>query len=187
MAGRILYRTRQFWHYLAASPASHDLETIKTFLPPPLLALFSSMSPEEQAHSISILNKLQGQGEQNTNLLAAALLHDVGKSRFPLRLWERVYVVLIKTAVPNLCKEWGANNPLTPAEGAWNGFLWRLKKPFMVAVRHPEWGAEMAAAAGANPQVVALIRRHQDPLTEITVVNEEDGLLRKLQMVDDES
>jgi hypothetical protein len=186
MAGRILYRTRQFWHYLAASPASTDLDTVKKILEPPLLDLFLGMSPEEQAHSINILHKLLEMGENNPDLLAAALLHDVGKNRFPLKLRERVLIVLCKMAFPRHIKRWGAGNHLTPPLGFWKGILWRLKKPLMVAEQHPRWGAEMAFKAGANPLVVSLIRRHQEKLDR-TRLNQEVDLLLKLQMVDDES
>jgi hypothetical protein len=186
MAGRILYRTRQFWHYLSSSPAYQDIENIKSILQPPLFVLFSGMSQEEQAHSANILKKLLQKGEKNPELLSAALLHDVGKSRFPLRLWERVFIVLAKMVFPQRCRTWGANNSLAPPSGAWRGFFWRLKKPFMVAELHPQWGAEMAAKAGASRRVVSLIRRHQDWLGE-SPVEEEDRLLAMLQMVDDES
>jgi hypothetical protein len=186
MSGRLLYRTRQFWHYLAASPASHDLETVKDILQPSLYALFSSLAPEEQAHSIKILNRFLEMGEKHTDLLMAALLHDVGKSRFPLRLWERVFIVIGKHLFPQLSKDWGMNNPLTPQPGLWNRFSWAMKKPFMVSELHPQWGAEMVAAAGGSSLLAALVRRHQQKLVEPPTA-EEDVLLAKLLMVDDES
>jgi hypothetical protein len=186
MAGRLLYRTRQFWHYLSASPASNDLDSIKEYLPLHLYSLFLDLSNEEQAHSINILTKLLENGEENPELLRAALLHDVGKSRFPLRMWERVFIVIAKSSFSEGVKTCGKNNPLAPSPGIWNRLIWSLKKPFMVAEMHPEWGAKMVSDAGGSPLLVSLIRRHQEELEGLSIC-EEDGLLEKLQIFDDES
>jgi hypothetical protein len=45
---------------------------------------------------------------------------------------------------------WGPGDPLG----------WR--RPFVVAARHPEWGAEMILQAGGSTSPVALVRRHQE-------------------------
>jgi hypothetical protein len=186
MVGRIRYRTRQFWHYLAAAPAANDLDFIKTLLQAPLYDLFKSLSQEEQAHSINVLNKLLERGQKNPDLLTVALLHDVGKSRFPLRLWERVFIVFVKLVLPERSKSWGNSDLLTATTHGWGRFNWLLKKPFLVAEQHPQWGAEMVSKAGGSPLVVALVARHQEKLTK-EPSGEEDTLLSKLQMVDDES
>ena len=54
------------------------------------------MQSSEQAHAVSVYRQLVAQGETSSDLLAAALLHDVGKSLSPLRLWERVLIVLAR-------------------------------------------------------------------------------------------
>jgi putative nucleotidyltransferase with HDIG domain len=138
------------------------------------MKLFLQMSAGEQAHSLEVLRRLQASGEQEPDLLTAALLHDVGKTRRPLRLWERVWIVL----AGKLASRGGGSEPL-------ERLPW-WQKPLAVAVQHPAWGAEMAHAAGCSPRVVALIRRHQDKGT-LNLQVEEDALLRKLQSVDDES
>ena len=48
------------------------------------------------------------------------------------------------------------------------------RRPFIARARHPQWGAEMAAA-GSRPAVIDLIRRHQDK--HDSVDNENDRLL----------
>lgn len=128
-----------------------------------------------------VLNRLLEQDETNNDLLAAALLHDVGKCCHPLRLWERVVIVLAKSLFPKRVKSWGEGEP----------FGW--KRAFVVAEQHPSWGAELAARAGASPMTVSLIRRHQDLLEDRSRVqtvqdfSSEDGLLYLLQVCDDES
>jgi len=154
---RILYRMRQFWSALFAAPSLEDLKTVDSLLSPEQRALFQQMQPSEQAHSIqvmhAVLHTINGRaGERRQDLLAAALLHDVGKIRYPLRIWERILIVLGRAFTPEQVKRWG--------EGEANG--WR--RAFVVAARHPEWGAQMAAAAGVSPLTEALIRWHQKQL-----------------------
>lgn len=134
------------------------------------------MQPSEQAHSLHIYHQLRCQGVQDPDLLVAALLHDVGKSCSPLSIWERSLIVIAKALLPHRFARWGAGKP----EG------WR--RPFVVAEQHPAWGAEMAAAAGAPPLAVSLIRRHAEKIPSSKLpLNCEDQLLELLQRVDNES
>lgn len=171
---RILYRTRQVWHTLNSYPAVEELAHVRKTLPPSLMSLFDRMHASEQAHSLRVYNRLLAQGEKDTDLLVAALLHDVGKSRHSLRLYERVLVVLTKALFPRRVKQWGQADP-----DGW-------QRPFVIAEQHPAWGAEMAAQAGATPRAVAFIHRHQEKLRG-KAVSQEDQLLLRLQLLDDES
>ena len=60
------------------------------------------------------------------------------------------------------------------------------QRPLVAARQHADWGAELAEQAGASPLAVALIRRHQQKVV-LTDSNLEDGLLSKLQAVDDQN
>jgi hypothetical protein len=115
-------------------------------------------------------------GENDPDLLRAALLHDAGKIRCPLQLWERTWIVLGKAFLPDLARKWGA----APADGE---KVPVLRRPFIVSEQHPAWGAELALQAGLSPRAADLIRRHQSPASD----GEDDHLLRVLQSVDDES
>ena len=173
-AARILYRTRQFWLSILAEPAPDELQIAYPYLNSDQRKIFECMQPGEQAHSLSVLRTLMAQGETHPDLFQAALLHDVGKSRFPLKWWERVLIVLVKAISPNRVKRWGAES------GARS--LWR--RAFVVAEQHPTWGAEIAARAGASPLTISLIRRHQE-LVDPGGRTLEDRLLLKLQSADD--
>jgi hypothetical protein len=182
-ADRILYRTRQFWHALGSVPSDEDMLLAETVLTAPQLTIFRSMSRNEQAHGLRVLQTLQDMGEQNTDLLRAALLHDSGKSRYPLRLWERVTIVLANRFVSQRAQQWGERPPgeVKKPQG------WR--RAFIIAEEHPLWGAEIAARAGSSAMTVNLIRRHQDQLEAIDnhMLSLEDHLLSKLQAADNES
>ncbi len=124
-------------------------------LNPRQLALFTRMQPSEQAHSLQVYRKLKQAGETHPGLLAAALLHDAGKSLYPLSIWQRVLIVLVRAFLPEQVKRWGSVPVVDQKTPAW-------QLPLIVSEQHPAWGADLAAAAGASPLTVALIRRHQE-------------------------
>jgi len=171
---RVGYRIRQFREALNPRLSAEELKQAQDFLDPALMALFLGQQRSEQAHSLRLLNQLLEGGETHSDLLVAALLHDVGKSRHPLHLWERVLIVLGKKFAPNLSASWGRAEP--------HG--WR--RPFVIAAHHPQWGAEMATEAGASPLTVELIRRHQS-LLPAQADSLKESLLHRLQSVDNQN
>ena len=177
---RLLYRTRQFWQAISTRPSREDLGLVSSILTPSQLAIFQQMVASEQAHSQRVLQELIIQGETNTDLQIAALLHDVGKIRAPLRVWERVLIVLVKTICPGCVDKWG-QLPIgeSPAEMGW-------RRAFVVSVQHPRWGAELANQCGTSPLAVELIARHQEHLnpSQVDGISLGDRLLLKLQAAD---
>jgi hypothetical protein len=180
----IAYRFRQFWTAWTAAPSADDFEKAYKILSPEMMKLFQQMHPSEQIHSLAIFNELKKSGENSSDLLAAALLHDVGKSLYPLNPWERSIVVIIRKLAPNLFDRWSQSEPR-----GW-------KKPFVVYACHAQWGADLVERAGGNQLVVNLIKRHQDPLNgnKQTALNInscqeelEDYYLIRLQKLDNES
>ena len=178
----ILYRVRQFKHAVSAKPTSEDLDEIQGILTPEQMALFRQMQASEQAHSLRVFKQLHKLGKaglvtNHPDLFVAALLHDIGKVNQPLRLYERVMVVLGKALFPDRSKIWGNVSIGSLSHlGGW-------KRPFIVAEQHPKWGAEMAEEAGTSPLAVTLIRHHQDHSSSNHDTLEET-LLRDLQVVD---
>lgn len=172
-----LYRVGQFWRYLRPPPLTPaDRAEVQQTLPPPLAALFARQTVGEQAHSLTVLRAVKRGAPPpagRAELHQAALLHDVGKSRAPLSLLDRVLVVVVRRLWPARAHAWG--------QGAPRGF----RRPFVTAAQHPAWGAELAAQAGAPPLTVALIRRHQTPVTAPRTL--EDELLLALQSADDDA
>jgi hypothetical protein len=180
---QIVYRIRQFWLAVDGVPDPDDLLLARSFLTAQQMELFQRMQLCEQAHSLQVYKTLtQGYTDETGNgwddLLVAALLHDVGKNRYPLSLWERVEIVIARALLPDKSRAWGA-----APNGAPGGKEPGWRKPFIIAEQHAEWGAEMAAAAGASPLAVALIRRHQDAPDPGSMAVEE-RLLATLQAAD---
>jgi len=166
------YRLRQLKNNLTAGPLSATEQAqVVALLSPAEQALFAHLSFADQWHSVRVLGDLRGAGYNDPDLLAAALLHDVGKTRYPLTAWDRTVIVVGAALLPRRTARWGAG----PAEG------WR--RPFVVRAQHPEWGADMAAAAGARAAVIDLIRRHADKPGQVA----SDDALRALQWADDQN
>jgi putative nucleotidyltransferase with HDIG domain len=175
---RVRYRIKQFWHAVTAAPSKDDLGKVNEVLSPQLMSLFRKMQASEQAHSLHIYQQLRDNGETNADLMVAALLHDVGKSRYPLRIWERGLIVMGNKISPQQAQRWGEGQPT-----GW-------KRAFVIAEKHAAWGAEMVAEAGASPMTAKIIQRHQETLpiqTKQETTSLEDRLIQRLQLLDNNS
>lgn len=177
---RILYRLHQFWRTITANTASPALEQVQGLLNPEQKALFTQLQPGEQVHAMEMVRMLIEQGEQQPDLLVAALLHDVGKLRYRLHPIERTMVVLVGAVMPEQARRWGSLPPI-----GWEDVP-RWRKVFVVAEQHAEWGAELARQVGVSPLTETLIRFHQHPQSPSTG-GAETSLLHKLWVVDNQN
>ncbi|RIK24004.1 MAG: hypothetical protein DCC51_01720 [Anaerolineae bacterium] len=170
----IVYRLRQLGSNLTAGPLSNEawLE-VTSVLTLAERELFGRLSFADQWHSYRVLRTLQNAGYNQPDLSAAALLHDVGKTCYPLNAWDRTLIVVGGALFPDRAAKWGQGSP----DG------WR--RPFVVRAMHPVWGADMVAAAGSRTGVVDLVLRHQDKVGDPK--NGKDELLRRLQWADDQN
>ena len=148
---RVFYRARQFFQALFCRPHPAELAEVEALLSSALYQLFLQLPPADQCHSYAVLKTLQADDEDDQDLLSAALLHDVGKSRFRLNVFERVLIVLAERADPERMLRWG--------QGAPRGW----KRAFVIAVQHPAWGAAMVSSAGGSKTLVRLIQEHHAP------------------------
>lgn len=177
---RILYRVRQFWRTISVKTDPDELERAQALLTPAQRKLFVQLQPGEKDHAVAMFRSLIEQGENQPDLMAAVLLHDVGKLRYRLNPLERAVVVMVRWIKPELSRRWGS----LPLDG-WDGLPgWR--KAFIVAEQHAEWGAEMARQAGVSPLTESLIREHHHPQGH-AAGDVENSLLWKLWVVDNES
>lgn len=175
MWSRIRYRLWQFGQELWPRPLPPSAwDEIAAVLTPAEMVLFRRYTVSDQTHCYRVMVMLRDSGESDPILLAAALLHDIGKTRVRLSIWDRVLVVVGPVLLASRVAAWGEGEPLG----------WR--KAFVVKAQHAAWGAEMARIVHSHPDVVALIGRHQDNVpVQATAV--EDDLLRRLQWADDQN
>jgi putative nucleotidyltransferase with HDIG domain len=171
----VRYRLWQFWQIMTAVPLEPTArEEIAVILSTSELALFEQFALNDQWHSYRVMKMLREAGHNHHALLVAALLHDIGKTKLVLSIWERSLIVLASILLPRQTAVWGQGDAV-----GW-------KRPFVVKMQHPAWSAEMANAAGTDSQAVTLIQRHQDPIAPDDQ-SEEGQLLRLLQWADDQN
>lgn len=143
-------------------------ELAGSVLGPPLLRAFHACSPVDRAHQCRVALALRDGGTTDALLLAAALLHDVGKgsATHPPTILDRVALVVLGRISPRLQRR--------IAVAAAGGRFASLS----VAARHAETGADQLRDLGAAPYLVWLVRHHHR--TDIT----DDPSLLRLQAAD---
>lgn len=173
MVRTIRYRVGQFFSALAARVSPEEAGRATRLLAPEARALFYRQAIQDQRHALDVYRALCQAGHTAPHLLAAALLHDVGKAAARLYAWQRAIIVLLGRFAPHLLARLSEGRPRS-----WN-------RPFVVHAQHPEIGARWAQEAGCSPLTVALIRRHQDKPSSLRT--EEDKLLAALQAADSQN
>lgn len=181
--GALPYRVGQFFRALTARISDEEMEQAAHILTPASLVRFRSMAMQDQRHGLDVCAALRQAGQTNPQLLAAALLHDVGKAAARLSAWQRAIIVLLERFAPRLLVRLGQGEPRERIPNLPNG--WR--RSFVINAQHPEIGARWAQEAGCSPLTVTLIRRHQDELLNsppLANEREKDQLLAALQAAD---
>jgi hypothetical protein len=149
MLRRLRHRVGQFLGALRPRVDARAREEAHAWLDAPLRPLFDAMMPRDQQHGIEVFRRVRAHAGNDRALLAAALLHDCGKGR--VALWQRVAHVLLGALAPGVRAQ-----VATERGAAWRRAFWRL-------LHHPAIGAELAARAGADPEIVRIIREQEAP------------------------
>ncbi len=143
MISRISYRARQFRRTLAPGITANDLHEARSALGEDLYALFAAMQPADQRHCLDVYRRLRAEGEDDPDLLTAALIHHAGKggeSARRIRTWHRVAYVILDT-LPRAALDRIARG---------DGGLARLH-------RHGEATIRLVRSAGASERLAALL------------------------------
>lgn len=136
-------------------------------LGPTVAAAFWTQPRPDIAHALRVHRRLWEDGVRDRDLLAAALLHDIGKSdaRSRARLHHRIAWVVLQRLAPSRLRRQITAAAAGPARGL-----------YLVAY-HPELGAKRAHALGCSPRTYELIARHEERSSA-------DADLRRLAVAD---
>lgn len=165
--GSPVHLAKRFFGALGSGePAAVDTQWAEGQLVPGEIELWRQMVALDRRHAAGVareVDRILGPGTARP-VLAAALLHDVGKVASGFNVWQRV-VATLWTGVR------GREN-LATGDG-------RLAQ----YVRHPEIGGALLRKAGADPLTVAWAAEHHLPANQWTLPLE---IARALKAADDD-
>lgn len=142
--GGLLGKVRRFLRSFRERDAHPEDAWAVTFLTPGEALVYRGMDARDREHACRVTrNLLRDHPDADPELVAAALLHDCGKSVRTYYVFERVLVGLIPYRLARLF----------PPRGAVG-----------IRANHPELGAKLLAYAGARPRVAKLVARHHAPI-----------------------
>jgi hypothetical protein len=153
-------------------PSAADRAWVAETLTESELALWSRMYGPDRRHSVQVAREVERRlGVEATRpVLAAALLHDIGKLDAGLRTFGRVVATLTIAVV-------GRDEVIS----------WQrtrgIHRRLALYARHPQLGAQMLTLAGSDPLTVAWTREHHLPTEEWTV---EPGVAAVLDACDND-
>jgi hypothetical protein len=140
-----VHRVEQFLGHVRARVTPDEASRARQLLPAAAWPLFAAMPVADRRHALDVARRLTDAGHDDTDLLAAALLHDAAKGH-AMRLWHRVGGVLLEAVAPRLLRRLGSADPRSWRHG------------FYLYLHHADLSAEAAARVGCPVRVVAFIR-----------------------------
>ena len=156
---RLGHLAKRFFVSLWPLGPSHDKEQwVRSVLTEHELKLWRRMSRADRRHAVGVARNVERQlGHEATKpVVAAALLHDVGKVSSGLGIYGRVVATLAGAA---------AGRTMAEAWTEGKGFTRRVG----LYLRHAELGADMLALAGSDSLTVTWAREHHLPEEEWTL------------------
>ncbi len=147
---RIGHLAKRFFASLwPLGPSPNKEDWVRSVLTDDELKLWRRMSRADRRHAVGVARNVERQlGDEATKpVLAAALLHDVGKVSAGLGVYGRVVATLAGAA---------AGQSMAAAWTEGKGFTRRVG----LYLRHADLGGDMLALAGSDPLTVAWAREH---------------------------
>lgn len=151
---------RFFGSVIPRGPSKDDTAWVATQLEPPELELWNRLPRADRRHSALVARRVEVLlgDEASRPVVAAALLHDVGKLDANLGVYGRVIATISGSVVhhdPDTINDWTRTRGFTRRVGLY--------------LQHPRLGGDMLELAGSDPLTVAWTREHHLPADEWTV------------------
>jgi hypothetical protein len=164
----VLHLVRRFAGSLRpGGPGAADEAWARSWLTEGEQRLWGRLSGADRRHAVGVARRVSdalGAGATRP-VLAAALLHDVGKLDAGLGTYGRVVATLsAAVAGREAAQQWSRSRGFTRRVGLY--------------VRHPELGGDVLALAGSDPLTVAWAREHHLPADRWTVPGDVGAALK---------
>lgn len=145
---------------IPVGPRRRDRQWAVDQLLPGELVLWARMKPADRRHAAGVARRVEvALGDRAERpVLAAALLHDVGKIEAGFGPYRRVVATLSAAAVkrdPDVIRAWTRTTGFTRKVGLY--------------LQHPKLGGDLLGMAGSDPLTEAWAREHHLPESEWTV------------------
>jgi hypothetical protein len=150
---------RRFFGSLAPKRLSEDEAVwVASHLTPEEADLWARMGKADRRHAVVVARRVEdalaGTEEATRPVMAAALLHDVGKVESGLGLYGRVMATLsAKVAGRDMAEAWSQTRGMTRKIGLY--------------LRHEELGADLLRLAGSDPETIDLVATWSTPTTPV--------------------
>lgn len=171
--GGAWHLTKRFFGALRpGGPPEAERAWVESVLSEAEYALWRRQYGPDRRHTAAVAREVERRlgNEATPPVLAAALLHDIGKIDADLGTWGRVVATLsAKVAGRDTARLWIKSSGFTRRVGLY--------------LHHPEIGADMLELAGSDPLTVAWAAEHHLPEDEWTVP---PAIARVLHTVDDD-
>jgi hypothetical protein len=151
--------TRRFFGSLRpGGPSAAKEAWAREQLLPSEIELWTRMSGADRRHAVGVAHEVERAlgHEASRPVIAAALLHDVGKTDARLHLYGRVIATLCgMIASRDTAKEWTKSSGFTRKVGLY--------------LLHPELGGDQLAMAGSDKLTETWAREHHKPRDQWTL------------------
>jgi hypothetical protein len=170
-----LHLTRRFLGSLRpGGPPATERDWVRSQLSEAEFDLWCAMPGPDRRHSAAVARRVERAlgAEATRPVVAAALLHDVGKIDARLRTYGRVAASLSGAMVgrdPDVIRAWCRAGGFTRRVGLY--------------LRHPEIGGDRLALIGSDPITVTWTREHHLPRDDWTLP---DAIASALHAADDD-
>jgi len=172
---RLGHLTKRFFGSLRpGGPPRDALDWVDLHLLDGEVELWRQMSGPDRRHGYAVARRVERTlgHEASREVLAAALLHDVGKTQSGLGTYGRVVATLSGAVVghdPETIRNWTRTRGFTRRVGLY--------------LQHPKLGGDLLGMAGSDPLTEAWAREHHSPAEDWTIPVE---LAQALKDADDD-
>lgn len=152
--------TRFFGSMWPGGPAGDQTRWAESQLLEGEVELWRRMSGPDRRHAVGVARRVERMlgVEASRPVLAAALLHDVGKTESGVGTYGRVIATVSGAAIgrdPATIQDWTRTRGFTRKVGLY--------------LQHPKLGGDLLAMAGSDPLTEAWAREHHLPEDEWTI------------------
>jgi hypothetical protein len=174
MLGVIETRARQARHlakrFFASlsdeRPSVAEDQWVRSWLLPEEEQLWAQMTPADQRHAVQVAQEVANSlPHAERPVLAAAVLHDVGKLVSGYRTYARVFATLFWGAIPGPYRSRFAFG-WSSGDGLGRFGVFRRLGEYRI---HPELGRDLLKAAGSDDFTAAWAAQHHAPIDKWTV------------------